>query len=118
MLKEIKLRQAVDLMEEGNPVYAVNLETEERQLVDLTSLFAGIRLLADLPEDTPSEIKVRRGRRTKELSDQAIKDFAAGIDQGKVKALQEGKWTTAQIADEFGFTVPEMERIIAVLEQQ
>ena len=51
MLREIKLRQAVELMEKNEPVYAVNMDTEERQLVDLTNLFRGLRILADMPEE-------------------------------------------------------------------
>ena len=56
MLREITLKEAVERMEEGKPVYGVNLDNKEKQLVDLRGLFAGVRILADLP-DVPQEKK-------------------------------------------------------------
>lgn len=114
MLKEITLKEACELMEGGQIVYAVNLDTQERQLVDLTNLFEGIRILADLPQ----EKKARRGRRpkTEEIGEEEITDLAEKIDTGKIKALQRAGWRPAQIADEFGYTVPVMERILKKLE--
>lgn len=113
MLKEIPLKEACKLMENGQTVYAVNLDTQERQLVDLTNLIEGIRILADIPQG-----KDRNGRRpkTEEIGEEEITDFAEKIDAGKIKALQRAGWRPAQIADEFGYTVPVMERILKKLE--
>lgn len=64
--------------------------------------------------------KVRRGGRPKENrkepTEDEIKEIAAGIDGGKIKALREAKWREAQIADEFGLPVPTMKRVMEVLE--
>lgn len=57
MLKEITLRDAVPMMEKGEIVYGVNLERDERVLVDLSELLSSIRILADLPEEPVSEKK-------------------------------------------------------------
>ena len=116
MLREIKLRQAVELMEKNEPVYAVNMDTQERQLVDLTNLFRGLRILADMPEEAGGGVKNKPGRKPKEPPEELIQKLADEVDRGKVKALLAGKWTTAQIADELGFTVPVMDRILKVLE--
>ena len=56
MLREITLREAVERIEKEETVWAVNLDNEEKQLIDLRGLFAGVRILADLP-DTPQEKK-------------------------------------------------------------
>ena len=72
MLREITLKEAVERMEEGTPVYGVNLDNKEKQLVDLRNLFSGVRILADLP-DVPQEKKLavrsalKRSRRQKKL---------------------------------------------------
>ena len=120
MLKEITLREAVPMMEKGDTVYGVNLERDERILVDLSELLSGIRILADVPGEEPAEKKVRRGGRPKGTKDEPtaeeIKEIAAGIDGGKIKALREAKWAVAQIAEEFGLPVPTMRRVMAVLE--
>ena len=54
MLREITLREAVERIEKEETVWGVNLDNEEKQLVDLRNLFSGVRILADLP-DTPQE---------------------------------------------------------------
>ena len=122
MLKEITLREAVPLMENGDSVYGVNLERDERVLVDLSELLSGIRILADLPEEEPAEKKERRAGRPKgsrkEPTDEEIAGIAASIDGGKIKALREAKWAVAQIADEFGLPVPTMRRVMGVLGQK
>ena len=56
MLREITLREAVERIEKEETVWAVNLENEEKQLVDLRNLFSVVRILADLP-DAPQEKK-------------------------------------------------------------
>ncbi len=72
MLREITLREAVERIEKEEPVWGVNLDNEEKQLVDLRNLFSGVRILADLP-DAPQEKKfaapaaLRRSRRQKKL---------------------------------------------------
>lgn len=72
MLREITLREAVERIEKEETVWAVNLENEEKQLVDLRNLFSGVRILADLP-DTPQKKKLaapgalRKSRRRKKL---------------------------------------------------
>ena len=72
MLREITWREAVERIEKEETVWAVNLENEEKQLVDLQILFSGVRILADLP-DAPQEKKfaapvaLRKSRRRKRL---------------------------------------------------
>ena len=56
MLREITLREAVERIEKEEIVYGVNLDNEEKQLVDLQNLFSSVRILADLP-NTPQEKK-------------------------------------------------------------
>lgn len=56
MLREITLREAVERIEKEEPVWGVNLDNKEKQLVDLRNLFSGVRILADLP-DVPQEKK-------------------------------------------------------------
>lgn len=50
MLREITLREAVERIEKEEPVWGVNLDNKEKQLVDLRNLFSGVRILADLPD--------------------------------------------------------------------
>ena len=57
MLKEITLKEALPLMEKGDPVYGVNLNQETPVLFSLRDLLAETRILADLPEEKPSEKK-------------------------------------------------------------
>ena len=72
MLREITLREAVERIEKEETVWGINLDNEEKQLVDLRNLFSGVRILADLP-DAPQEKKLtapvalRRSRRRKRL---------------------------------------------------
>ena len=121
MLKEIDVKTAGELMAAGEKVYAVNLDTEDRQLVDLTSLFTGVRILADLPEEA-SEKKPAGGRRPKseqdDMTDEEIKELAGKIDRGKIRALQDAGWTKPKIADEFGYTPKTMDRIFEAMEKE
>ena len=115
MLKEITLQEAAQLMEEGQKIYGVNLQKEEPSLVDLTELFAEIRILADITEK-----KSKGGRPKKlppkeeqdEMSPEEVETMAEKIDKGKIMALKRAGWTNLQIADEFGLTPKTMDRIM------
>ena len=119
MLKEITLQEVAQLMEEGQKIYGVNLQKEEPSLVDLTELFAEIRILADIMEK-----KSKGGRPRKELppkdeqdglAQEEITKIAKDIDRGKVMALKKAGWTNLQIADEFGLTPKTMDRVMEEL---
>jgi len=126
MLTEITLKEAITLMEKGEPVYGVNLNQEEPLLINLSRAFEGVRILADnkekeeSPENPSGGVKRKRGRRPKKeeqdmLSDEQIREIAAEIDAGKINALSKAGWSNIQIADEFGYTPKAMERILALI---
>ena len=54
MLTEITLKEAIILMEKGEPVYGVNLSQEEPPLINLSRAFEGVRILADKKEKEES----------------------------------------------------------------
>lgn len=112
MLREITLKEAVILMDKGNLVYGVNLNQEEPKLFKLPDLLKETRILADVPENYGKQKKIKS-----DYTDEEIEEIAKSIDGGKIGALKKAGWTLVQIADEFRYTVKDMERIIKVLEQ-
>ena len=119
MLKEITLQEAAQLMEEGQKIYGVNLQKEEPSLVDLTELFAEIRILADIMEQKSKGGRPRKELPSKDeqdgLAQEEITKIAKDIDRGKVMALKKAGWTNLQIADEFGLTPKTMDRVMEEL---
>lgn len=114
MLSEITLKEAVELMENGDLVYGVNLNQDEPKLFKLKDLLAETRILADLPEG----YKKKAGRKKADLTEEEVAKAAKNIDKGKLAALKRGGWTLVEIADEFKYAPKDMERIMAVLEQK
>ena len=115
MLREITLREAVERIEKEETVWAVNLENEEKQLVDLRILFSGVRILADLP-DAPQEKKARRAGRPKK--EPQAEEIAVTIDCGKVGALRKAGWSVKDIAIEFGTTEETMKEVLKILDRK
>ncbi len=115
MLREITLREAVERIEKEETVWGVNLDNEEKQLVDLRNLFFGVRILADLP-DAPQEKKARRaGRHKKEPQ---AEEIAVTIDCGKIGALRKAGWSVKDIAIEFGTTEETMKEVLKILDRK
>lgn len=57
MLKEVTIKEALQLIEEDVPVYSVNLNQQRPILFKLADLLAETRIIADLPEEPVSEKK-------------------------------------------------------------
>lgn len=54
MLKEVSIIEGAKAITKGKKVYAVNLNTEERCLVDFSELIKDVRLLVDCEDDARS----------------------------------------------------------------
>lgn len=115
MLREITLREAVERIEKEEPVWGVNLDNKEKQLVDLRNLFSGVRILADIA-DVPQEKKARRAGRPKK--EPQAEEIAVTIDCGKVGALRKAGWSVKDIAVEFGIDEETMKEVLKILDRK
>ncbi len=60
MLREVTIKEALQLIEEDVPVYSVNLNQQRPILFKLADLLAETRIIADLPEEPVSEKKKKK----------------------------------------------------------
>lgn len=96
MLREVDVKTAAELYEEGRAVCCIVPGVQDPQewgdynLVSLKDYLAGIIFLAN--EETPAEpekaVKERKSRKKEE------------VDVGKLYALADGNWPAAKIAEE------------------